>query len=351
MKKSYVSKKVGLSPGTLIYMGDGKKDEVVLNTINYDKDKFVEKKIEVVEDFFKLNENQINWLDIDGLSDISILDKLGNHFNIHSLILEDILNTRQRPKLEELEHYVFLVLKMLNYNDKTDKIESEQVSFILGENYLISFQEKIGDLFEPVRERIRKDKGRIKKMKVDYLLYALIDVIIDNYFVILEKIGEKIETLEEELITNPTPDTLNSIYSLKREMIMLRKSVWPLRDVISKMDEDNSHLFKKKTQVYLKDLYDHTIQVIDTIETFRDMISGMLDLYLSSISNRMNEVMKVLTIISTIFIPMTFLAGIYGMNFEFMPELKWKYAYFGVWGLIILIGLIMLNYFRKKKWL
>jgi len=253
--------------------------------------------------------------------------------------------------MEDYESYIFLVLKMLHYNDIEKKIISEQVSLILTRNQVISFQETKGDVFDSVRERLRNNKGRIRKMGADYLLYTLIDAIVDNYFVILEKMGERIEDMEEILVDNPEPETLQNIHKLKREMIYLRKSVWPLREVISGLLRDESRLIKKTTHIFLRDVYDHTIQVIDTVETFRDMISGMLDIYMSSVSNKMNEVMKVLTIFAAIFIPLTFIAGVYGMNFENMPEIKIQIAYPLVLLLMLAVGITMLFYFKKKKWL
>ena len=240
---------------------------------------------------------------------------------------------------------------MLYIDDKTHEIQSEQVSLILGQNYVISFQEKVGDVFNAVRDRIRKGKGRIRKMGADYLAYSLIDAIVDNYFIILERIGEKVETIEQDVVSNPQPEILQKIYNLKREMIYLRKSVWPLRDVINSVMRGESKLIKKGTYIYLRDLYDHTIQVIDTIETFRDMISGMLDIYISSVSNKMNEVMKVLTIFAAIFIPLTFVAGVYGMNFDVMPEIHWQWGYLMVWIIIICVAFTMIIYFKQKKWL
>jgi magnesium transporter len=241
---------------------------------------------------------------------------------------------------------------MLHYLDQSGEIEAEQVSLILGQNFLFSFQEgKKGDLFDPIRERIRNGKGRIRKMGADYLAYALIDAVVDHYFIILEKLGERIEVLEEALVAQPTTRTLHEIHNLKREMIFLRKAIWPLREVINSLARGESSLIQESTRVYLRDVYDHTIQVIDTIETFRDMVSGMLDIYLSSVSNRLNSVMKVLTIIATVFMPLTFLAGVYGMNFKHMPELEWRWGYPVIWAVMIAIGVFMLIYFRKKKWL
>ncbi|MBU1090323.1 MAG: magnesium/cobalt transporter CorA, partial [Candidatus Omnitrophica bacterium] len=260
------------------------------------------------------------------------------------------LNTDQRPKMEDFGSYIYMVMKMLSYNQAEAEVEIEQVSMILGNNFLISFQEKEGDVFDSIRERIRTAKGRIRKSGVDYLVYTLIDAVIDNYFLILEKIGEKIEVLEEELINTPTQETMRNIHSLKREMIFLRKSVWPMRELINGLQKSESSVINKSTGIFLRDVYDHTIQVIDTVESLRDMASGMLDIYLSSISNRMNEVMKVLTIFAAIFIPLTFIAGVYGMNFKFMPELEWKYGYFVALSLMAAVGITLVLFFKRKKW-
>jgi magnesium transporter len=265
--------------------------------------------------------------------------------------LEDILNTEQRPKMEEFGDYLYFVLKMLYPGENNDEIEAEQISIILGSNFVISFQEHEGDVFNAVRERIRKNKGRVRKSGADYLAYALMDSIVDNYFLILEQIGERIEATEQQLTENPTPETLHAIRDLKREMIFLRKSVWPLREVISNLERCESPLIHESLGAYLRDVYDHTIQIIDTVESLRDMISGLLDVYLSSISNRMNEVMKVLTIFASIFIPLTFVAGVYGMNFKFMPELEWGWGYFAVLCVMALTAGTLLVYFRRKKWL
>jgi magnesium transporter len=261
------------------------------------------------------------------------------------------MNTGQRPKMEDFDDYLFIVLKMFHYDEKENETKTEQVSLILSTNYVISFQESEGDVFDPIRERMRTDRGRIRKMGADYLAYTLIDAIVDNYFMVLEKIGEKIEDIEDELVKNPTPEVLQTIHRLKRELIFLRKSVWPLREVISRLERWESPLINKSIDIYLRDVYDHTIQVIDSLETFRDMLSGMLDIYLSSVSNRMNEVMKVLTIIATIFIPLTLIAGIYGMNFRYMPELDWVWGYPMVYVIMLAISAVMLMYFRRKKWL
>jgi len=310
-----------------------------------------EKEAKDVEECFPFRDKPtVTWINIDGVDRVDVIERLGKHFNLHPLALEDIVNTGQRPKMEDFLDYILLVLKMLYYDEKEGEFKAEQISLILGPNWVISFQENAGDVFDPIRERIRSDKGRIRKMGADYLVYALMDAIVDNYFIILEKIGENIEEIEDKLVTNPAPETLQALHILKRQMIFLRKSVWPLREVISRLERWESQLVNKSTDIYLRDLYDHTIQVIDAIETFRDMLSGMLDIYLSSVSNRMNEVMKVLTIIATIFIPLTFVAGLYGMNFKFMPELEWPWGYPFVLLVMFAIGILMVIYFRKKKW-
>lgn len=346
------SKAAGLAPGALVYIGEKKVEKVKITVIDYDEEKFEEKEVETVEQCFPYKDKPtVTWINIDGIHDLAVIEKIGENFGLHPLILEDIVNTAQRPKMEDFEDYLFLVLKMLDYDEKESEIKAEQVSLVLGTNFVISFQEREGDIFNPVRERIRNDKGRVRKMGADYLAYALMDTIVDNYFVILEKMGERIEFLEEELVSNPTPETLQTIQHMKREIISLRKSVWPLREEISALQRGESRLISKATGVFLRDVYDHTIQVIDTIESLRDMLSGILDIYLSSISNKMNEVMKVLTIIATIFIPLTFVAGIYGMNFKFMPELEWRWAYPLVWLVMGVVTIAMVIYFRRKKWL
>ncbi len=344
------SKKAGLPPGSLVHVGEKKAEKVTISIIDYDEKHFEERTVENVEECFPFKDSPtVSWINIVGLHEVSIIDGIGKQFGFHPLILEDILNTEQRPKIEDFSDHIFIVTKMLY--SKEDEIDSEQISMILGPNYVLTFQEREGDVFDAVRKRIKESKGKIRKLGSDYLAYALIDAIVDNYFLVLEKMGETIESLEEELLEDPTPQTLNTIHNLKRELIFLRKSVWPLREVINTVYKGESKLISDTTQVYLRDVYDHTIQVVDTIETFRDMVSGMLDVYLSSVSNRMNEVMKVLTIIATIFIPLTFIAGAYGMNFEYMPELGWKWSYPAIWTVMLIIGVTMFIYFRKKRWL
>jgi len=355
IKKS--SKTIGLPPGSLVHVGDSRTAQVKITVIDYDEKNFIEKEVSVEECFLFKDKPSVTWINIDGVHQIDIIEKIGLHFGLHPLILEDIVNTDQRPKMEDFEDYIFIVLKMLYHSKKDDEIKAEQISLILGKNFVLSFQETEGDVFDFVRERIRNSKGRIRKVGADYLTYSLLDAVIDNYFIILEKIGETVEETEDKLITNPMPKTLQAIHDMKRELIFLRRSVWPLREVISGLQRGESKLIHKSTQIYVRDMYDHTIQVIDTIETFRDMISGMLDIYMSSVSNKMNEVMKVLTIFAAIFIPLTFVAGIYGMNFDphaspyNMPELGWQYGYPMVCVVMISVAVTMLYYFRRKKWL
>jgi len=345
--------KTGLPPGTLVYTGSYAEKHPELTLIDYDEANLTEKKLESVQEAFTCKDSKtISWINIDGVHDVDMIEQIGKHFDLHPLVLEDIVHVRQRPKLEEFDAHLFIVLKMLSYNQQTRSVESEQVSMILGPNYLITFQEHPGDVFEQIRERIRSGKGRIRKMNSDYLAYALIDAIVDHYFQILEIFGERIESLEESLLTDSGRDILHEIHHLKRELTLLRKSVWPLREMVAGLERMESALIKKGTRVFIRDLYDHTIQIMDTIESFRDVASGLLDLYMSSVSNRMNAVMKVLTIIATIFIPLGFIAGVFGMNFENMPELKWQWAYpVGFWTTIVFIVAGMAWLFKRKKWL
>ena len=345
-------RKAGASPGTLIHIGEQKVDETRITLIDYDETHLQEKILDDIEEAFPLKDlPTVTWINIDGLHQLDIIEKVGQNFNIHPLVLEDIVNTGQRPKTEEFEDLIFVVLKMLHYNENSEKITSEQFSLVLGPNFLISFQEIQGDVFRTVRERIRKPKTRIRKAGCDYLAYALIDAIVDHYFLILEKLGENIEILEEDLLENPSPATLQTLHEMKREMIYLRKQIWPIRELINSLVKGESSLINESTSLFFRDIYDHTIQIIDTIESYRDILSGMLDIYLSTLSNKMNEVMKVLTIIATIFIPITFVAGIYGMNFKFMPELEWRWGYVMVWAIIVVVAGIMISYFKKKQWI
>jgi magnesium transporter len=344
-------KDVGLPPGTLIHVGEKKSESTKISIIDYDEAQIQEVDAKSAEECFPYKDKPtVTWIKIDGLHEIDVIEKIGRHFELHPLVLEDILNTGQRPKIEEFEDYIVIIIKMFILEPE-GMVDAEQISIVLGPNFVLSFQEKEGDVFNNILERLKKGKGRIRKMKSDYLAYALVDTVVDQYFVILEGLGEKIESIEENLLNDPGPETLHSIHELKRVMIQLRRSVWPLREVVNKFERSESQLINDSTKPFLRDVYDHTIQTIDTIETYRDMLSGMLDLYLSSISNRMNEVMKVLTIIATIFIPLTFITGIYGMNFQYMPELGMRWGYPMVLIIMALIGVTMLVYFRRKRWL
>jgi magnesium transporter len=346
------SKKAGMSPGVLVHVGEQKIETARISMMSYDPARLEEKELKYIEDSFAYRDTPpVSWINIDGLHEVEMIEKIGTHFGIHPLTQEDIVNTGQRPKVEDFEDYIYLVLKMLKFDETSGHIVSEQVSLILGPHYLISFQETQGDVFNSVRERIRKGRVHIRKSGPDYLAYALIDAVVDHYFLILEKMGERIEHFEEQLHVRPTPEILQAIYDLKREMIYFRKQVWPMREVLNTWQKAESALVQEANTVFIRDVYDHTIQVIDTIESFRDIISGMMDLYLSTVSNKMNEVMKVLTIMATIFIPLTFVAGIYGMNFKYMPELEWKWSYPVLWMVLIVIFVGMVFYFKHKKWL
>ena len=344
------SKKAGLSPGSLVHVGETYVDKSTITITSYDEANFSEKVAGAVADLpVKKEEPGITWINIDGLQNTQLMEELGKIYGLHPLVLEDILNTTQRPKMEDYCDYLYIVLR--NFGDqKNSALISEQISIILGKNFVLSFCEKESALFDPVRDRLRNNKGRIRKLGADYLTHALIDNIVDNYFLVLENIEEKIELLEDELVKRTAPLIIQGIHALKRDLILLRKSLWPLREAISSLERSDSTLISETANVYFKDIYDHIIAIVDTVETSRDMLSGMLDIYLSSVSNKLNEVMKVLTIIATLFMPLTFLAGVYGMNFKYMPELEWHWGYFGVLIAMAIIALFMLYYFKRKKW-
>ena len=346
------SKKVGLHPGALVHVGDQKIDKPIIELVRYNENEFEEKRLQSMEEFISSRaENKITWLNIDGLHDVGVIETIGKQFNIHPLVLEDILNTEKRPLIEDYGDYIYMVAKMLSYDDEENIVKAEQVSVVLGNNYVVTFQESVGDVFNPIRERLRQGKGRIRKDGSDYLAYTLVDCIVDNYFIILEKFSESIEDIEEVLMNDFDQDIVEKIYRMKREMVLLRKSVWPLREVVIGLERFESTLINKSTMIYIRDLYDHTFQVIDTVETLSEMLSGILEIYLFSLSNKMNQVMKVLTIMASIFIPLTFIASVYGMNFDFMPELNSKYGYPIVLGFMIAIAIFMIVLFKRKKWI
>ena len=344
-------------PSALPLAGEKLAERPKITIIDYDEQHYHEAEVKAVDECLIFKEKpSVTWINIDGLHQSEVLEKLGSCYGIHPLVLEDIL-TDQRPKLEDYDDYLFIVLKMLYYEEEGDdelgdsKIDMDQVSMILGPNFIISFKEKEVDVFEPLRARLRTAKGKIRKQGADYLAYSMMDAVVDHYFLIMEKLGERFEDLEDAVVANPEPVVLPAIYNLKRDMLFLRKSVWPLREAISKMQRTDSPLVSESTKIYLRDVYDHTIQVIENIETFRDMSASLLETYLSSQNNRLNEVIKLLTIISTIFIPLTFLAGLYGMNFRFMPELESPWGYPAILIFMLLVVVIMMTYFHRKKWI
>jgi len=342
----------GLPPGSLVHVGERRLERTRITVIDYDERTLTEREIADIEDSRPFKDSPtVTWINVEGLHDITVIQRLGELFGIHDLTLEDILNTNQRPKYENLGPHLFIVLGMIYLKPESDEVVAEQVSLVVGSNFVISFQEAPGDVFEPVRDRIRTAKGRIRKMGPDYLAYALLDAIVDGYFPVLEGLGEDIEATEDTLVTAPGIETLQTIYRLRSEMIFLRRSIWPLREMVAALERDDSALVQQATHRYLRDVYDHVIHVIDTIDSYRELVTGMLDTYLSSVSNRMNEVMKVLTIIATIFIPLTFIAGIYGMNFQHMPELGWRWAYPAVWGIMVGTAVSMIMFFKRRRWL
>ena len=346
------SEKTGLPPATLVDADEEYARDVRFTAMVYDETQVREWEVGQVDALFPVaDQPAVTWIHVDGVHRAGILHRLGDRLELPPLVLEDIQVSDHRPKLEDLGTYVFLVLRALNYCREDHRVDAEQVSLILAPAFLVSFQDRPGDLFDPIRERIRNSTGRVRRMGADYLAYALADVVVDNYFVVLEQMGDEMDTLQEEVVANPQPETLQTIYYLRRNLVFLRQSVWPLREVIGRLVRGDLVLIGEPITPYLRDLYDHTIQVIDTIETLRDVTSGMFDIYLSSASNRMNEVMKVLTIIATIFIPLTLVVGVYGMNFKFMPELEWRWGYPLVWAVMLVIVVLMLLYFRRKKWL
>ncbi|PYG87772.1 magnesium transporter [Ruminiclostridium sufflavum DSM 19573] len=347
------SKKRGLPPGSLVHIGEKKRETAIISLIEYSENSF-EKRQLMPDELPGLNYNSetTKWLNVEGLNEIDVLAKIGEVLDIHPLVMEDILNTDQRPKIEVYDNYMYISAKMLSFDneDEDNEFIIEQVSFILGSNYIVSFSERDTEVFEPVMKRLEQGLSRARKLNTDYLVYCLLDIIVDDYFDILENLSETIETAEDEMVSHTTEKTLLTINKLKRQVLFLHKAVWPLRDVLSSLERGESSLIKESTDIYIRDLYDHVIQVMDTTETLRDILSGMMDVYLSSASNRMNEIMKVLTIISTVFIPLSFIVGVYGMNIQNMPELNWYWMYPVLWLVMILIALTMLLYFKKKKW-
>jgi magnesium transporter len=344
--------KIGQLPGSLIHVGKVKNKPVKTTLIDYNANDFTELECKQVNECLSFeNPENTYWLNVDGLNQPDIISIIGKKLNLHPLLLEDILNTTHRPKVEEFEGYLFFTLKMITINVKKKQIESEQVSLVLGPNWLVTFQEQEGDIFDAIRIRLKENKGLIRKSKADYLLYSIIDIIVDHYFIIIDFLNDEIEDLEDEVLYDPTQESSIKIQNLKRLLMNFRKSMLPLREAVSSLQKYNNNLINEETLRYYRDIYEHLIHLTDNLESQRDMLASIMDLYLSGISNKMNQVMKVLTIIATIFIPLTFIVGVYGMNFKNIPELNWRYGYFAIWGIMLVIVILMLVYFKRKKWL
>jgi len=354
----HMSKKHGLKPGSVVYVGKERTEDTRISIIDYTKSEHTERHVSTAEECFSYKDSPtLSWINVTGIHNAELIEHLGMHFGMHPLVLEDIVNTGQRPKLEEAEDQIFIVMKMMYQDSEDGDLKSEQVSVVFGKSWVITFQETGEDVFDVVRQRIRRTVPRVRFMTADYLAYALVDAVVDHYFVVLERIGEEIESLDDAVSEHPTPEHLLRIRDLKRQLIAMRKAVWPLREVIGGVERSESELIHASTDPYLRDLYEHTIQVIDTVETFRDMVSGLLDLYHTGVSNRMNEIMKVLTVFATIFIPLGFLAGVYGMNFDTgvspfnLPELGFRFGYIMFWGVVVIVAGGLLWFFRRKRWL
>jgi magnesium transporter len=350
--ENQISRKAGLPPGTLLHIGKRKSKKQRITVFDFDESEVQDFQCKKVEDCFPFkNRKSVSWINIDGLHNTDNISKIGEHFNIHPLVLEDILNTKIRPQIEEYDDYVFISLKMLGLSENQDRINSEQLSFILGENYVLTFQEKRGDIFDGLRNRIKEGKGVIRKRGNDYLLYRLIDTVVDHYYFIIENYSERIEKLEEKVLEEEGDEFVFDVQSMKRRVTSLRRQILPLREILTVLKKDENEVLQESTRLFVSDVYDHILHILDSIDSQKEALTSMLELHTSLLGHKMNQIMKVLTIMASIFIPLTFVAGIYGMNFEHMPELGWKYGYFGVWGLMLLIFIGMLFYFRRKKWL
>lgn len=352
LRQKRVSKKPGQAPGTLHFTGEKRLEHVIMNLYDYDTEQLSEHDLSKIDDSSPYLESPSKtWINVCGLHDIEKLKEIWSYFDLHPLIQEDILNTNQRAKIEEYPQHMFFVLRMMSFQEETSTLNIEQVSIVLSKNSVLAFQEDDHPIFEPVLHRLRNGAPRLRSHGPDYLAYALIDTIVDYYFKVLEHFGDEIETLEDKILDGFDESIPEQIHALRRKLIYFRKSVWPLRDSLNSLIRDESHLIQEDNKVYYRDVYDHLVQINDGIENYRDMVIGMLDMHMSQVSNRMNEVMKVLTIIATIFIPLTFIAGVYGMNFEHMPELSLPWAYPAIWILMILTTGGMVYFFRKKDWL
>jgi len=349
---SYSSEKSGLPPGSLVHVGEVHTHEHKISVINYNKSTLKKHTIKSIEELLPYKTTDtITWVIVDGLKDVSIIDAIGQHFGIHVLVLEDILNTHQRPKFEEFDGYLYIVIKAISLGNEDFNVEYEQISLLILNNFVFTFMEKPDALFDPILSRLDNDKSQIRNLGADYLAYIIMDTVVDEYFALQDAFDELIESVEDKLLSDPSTQTLSIIQKIKRELIFLRRTVSPLRELLAAIQRSESSLLNEKTRRYFGDIYDHAIRIIEAIESYRDLIAGMLDIYLSSVSNKMNETMKVLTVFASIFIPLTFIAGVYGMNFEYMPELKWRWGYPVLWFIFIGVSVFLLRFFKKKKWL
>jgi magnesium transporter len=346
------SGKAGLPPGSIVRVGEANATPAVMKVFNYGPDQYTERNIKDLGDLpAPPQDGSITWLDIDGLDDDTMVRTLGERYCLHPLLLEDVLNFDHRPKVEEFQDTLFVVARMLSLDEETGGIEMEQVSFVLSKGMLLSFQERPGDILEPIRERIRRNLGRVRKHGADYLLYALLDVIVDNYFLIVENLGERIQELERKVTVRPGNEDLLTIQEIRSLLITVTRYVTPTRELAGRLNTLPSELIDKGTRRYINDLQDHTVYIADSINTFRDMLTNLENTYHAGVNMRMGQVMKLLTVISTIFIPLTFIVGVYGMNFDHMPELHWRFGYYMVMGVMLSISVIMLLWFRRKRWL
>ena len=349
---SHVSRKAGMSPGSLVHVGDVFHEDARITVIDYSKESFQEHVVQSIDEIIPYKEKgTVTWVNVEGLRNTAHIESVGQMFNIHPLVLEDILNTHQRPKIEEYDDYLYIVLKMISLGENGFSANYEQVSILLLENFVLTFKEKKDDVFFPIIDRIKNSRGRLRSLGSDYLAYRILDTIVDMNFFLLDSLDEIVDAVEDELLTNSTTKTLVTIQRTKRELINIRRSILPLRELLASILRSETDLINEKTYLYFRDIYDHVIHITEAIESYRDILSGLMDIYISSVSNKLNEVMKVLTIFASIFIPLTFLTGIYGMNFDYMPELGWKWSYPLLWLMFIVITLVLLAYFKKKKWL
>lgn len=343
--------KIGMPPGSLIFTGEKKTEDTHFKLIQYNETTYNAQRFSNALPEVELKDTYVTWLDVRGLHDVRLIEEVGNFFKMHPLSLEDVLDTSQRPKFEEYDNGIFLIVRALEFNEEALEIETEQVGIFIGKDFAISFQERAEDLFARIEVRLAGSSGKIRRRGSDYLAYALIDNIVDSYLVTLEKIEKEVDKLEEVIMEKPESRTKGQIHELRLATLSMRKAVYPLREAINRFTDSDHSVKNEETDIFLRDLYDHTIQVMDMVETYRDMINGLYDLYLSEINFKMNNVMQILTVVSTIFIPLTFLAGVYGMNFQYMPELEWRYGYFVIWAIMMAVAISLLYYFRRKHWL